>query len=284
METNFLSASLKIFIFRLAPNFVSNDAIEIIPTDFTHPQSFSQSYNRWVNAKTKGELPAVPFHPDPTSKMIMSSAVYFKGGWIYRFNPANNGEFYTNSGRRSVPMMTLEKKLPYGTIDNMAEWISIPYNSSDCMIVILPKNNIPIDEVIKQMHKPHVDKIMDSLNTDNYANVNLTMPKFKVDSTMSLVHPMQQMGIKKAFSHEAEITKFTKDQQPLKISNAVQQASMEVNEEGSIASSVTSFHVVALSYSPPAANIEFLVNRPFIAMICDRNRQFPYFVAKISEP
>lgn len=253
-------------------------------TDFRRPQQFSDAYNRWASQKTKGTIPQVRFTPDPSTKMVMSSAVYFKGGWIYKFNPATKGEFFTESGPKSCPMMTLRKKLPYGTVGNMADWISIPYNSSDSMIVILPKQNVPLETFIKRFNKNDMNNIMDSLGGDNYANVNLTMPKFKIDSTASLVKPLQEMGINRAFSENSEITKLTTNNQPLQISNAVQQASMEVNEEGSIASSLTSFSVVALSYSPPVSDVEFLVNRPFIAIICDRFKSFPYFIAKVSSP
>lgn len=265
--------------------FTSSDAVEVLQTDFRNPQQFSNTYNNWASGKTKGTIPQVRFTPDPSTKMIMSSAVYFKGGWIYKFNPATKGEFFTGNGeRKAVPMMTLRKKLPYGNIRKMAEWISIPYNSSDSMIVILPKPDLSLDNFINRFSEEDMDLIMASLGNDNYANVNLTMPKFKIDSVTSLVKPMQGMGIHRAFSENSEITKLTTNREPLQVSNAVQQASMEVNEEGSIASSLTSFSVVALSYSPPVSDVELIVNRPFIAIICDRNRNFPYFIAKVSSP
>lgn len=257
----------------------------MIQTDFRNPQRFSSQYNSWASGKTKNQLPAVRFTPDPLSKMIMSSAVYFKGGWIYKFNPAPNGDFNTPAGRKSVPMMTLKKKLPYGTIGDMAEWISIPYNSTDSMVVILPKQQISLDGFIQNIDKSQINRIVDSIGTsDQYANINLTMPKFKIETSASLVKPLQQMGITKAFQENAELTKLTATGEPMHLSNAVQQASLEVNEEGSIATSLTSFSVVALSYSPPVPDVEFLVNRPFIAMIVDRSRNIPYFVCKVSNP
>lgn len=256
----------------------------MLSADFRNPQQFSNTYNAWARRNTKGTIPQVNFNPDPSTKMIMSSAAYFKGGWIYKFNPATRGEFSTQNGPKAVPMMTLRKKLPYGIVGNMAEWISIPYNSSDSMIVILPKHDVSLDNFIQQFNKNDMDHILDSFGSDSYANVNLTMPKFKIDSISSLVKPLQKMGIKRAFSENSEINQLTSNREPLQISSATQQASMEVNEEGSIASSLTSFSVVALSYSPPVPDVEFLVNRPFIAIICDRNRNFPYFIAKVSSP
>lgn len=247
------------------------------------PQQFQNTYNRWVSAKTKGAVSPIQAQPNPSTRMILSSAVYFKGGWIYKFNPAQPGIFYTVDDQPvAVPMMTLRKKLPYGSVRDMCDWVSIPYNSTDSMVVVKPRYPYKIEQVIQNLKPDDVNEIMEGLHRDNYANVNLTMPKFKADSTTNLVKPLQKMGINKAFSRNSEITNLSNE--PLQISNAVQQASMEVNEEGSIATSLTSFSVVALSFSPPVPNIEFNVDRPFIAMIVNRDRKFPYFVAKICAP
>lgn len=237
-----------------------------------------------MKSKTKGSIPQVQAQTSPSTRMIMTSAVYFKGGWIYKFNPATNGIFYAFDGHPlTVPMMTLNKKLPYGTVKDMAEWVSIPYNSSDSMIVVKPKDpRMSIERMMQNLDSDDVEHMIESLYHDNYANVNLTMPKFKTHSTTNLVKPLQQMGVQKPFSNRAEITRLANE--PMQVSNAIQQASMEVNEEGSIASSLTSFSVVALSFSPPTPNIEFMVDRPFLAMIVNRDRKFPYFVAKICAP
>jgi serine protease inhibitor len=211
--------------------------------------------------------------------------VYFKGGWIYKFNPASQGTFYDFNGQpQSVSMMTLRKKLPYGVVKDMAEWISIPYNSSDSLIVIKPIDpRISIEQVTQNLDAEDVDNMIESLYRDNYANVNLTMPKFKTTSTSNLVKPLQQMGVQKIFSQQSEINRLAVTE-TMQVSNAFQQTYMEVNEEGSIATSLTSFSVVALSFTPPVPNIEFTIDRPFLAMIVNRERKFPYFVAKICSP
>lgn len=215
--------------------------------------------------------------------MVMSSAVFFRGGWIYKFNPATPGTFYLfNNQPISVPMMTLRKKLLYGE-KNGAEWISIPYNSSDSMIVIKSKNpSVSIEQVMNNLKSEDIHNIMEDAYQDSYANVNLTMPKFKISSITNLVQPLQKLGVQKCFSNQAQINRIASE--PLQVSNAVQQAALEVNEEGSIATSLTSFSVVALSFSPPVGNVEFMVDRPFVAIIVNRDRKFPYFVAKISTP
>ncbi|KAG5681957.1 hypothetical protein PVAND_011358 [Polypedilum vanderplanki] len=269
---------------RLNQNFkqtaTSND-VEILPVDFYNPDGFSQQYNQWVRSKTKGTFrPARVTFPANT-KMIMSSAVFFKGEWIFKFNPAQPGLFFYEPGNSiQANMMTLRRKLQYGTLNNLGNWVAIPYNSSDMMIVFLPYEGKKVDDVIQALR---IIDLVESINQDTYANVNLTLPKFKIETRSSLVEPLQRMGINRIFSPNSELTRLANGEQ-LQVNNALQQASLEVNEEGSIASSLTSFSVVALSFSPPTPDIEFIVNRPFIAMIVDKRNNYPYFIAKVMIP
>lgn len=91
------------------------------------------------------------------------------------------------------------------------------------------------------------------------------------------------MGVRNLFGQNAELPYLSRTE-PLQVSNAQQQTILEVNEQGSIATSVTSFNVVALSYQPPVPDVEFNVNRPFVAMIVNREKYFPYFIAKVTNP
>lgn len=258
--------------------------VKIIPTDFSNTEQFNREYGRWVAEKTKGVLSNARIQLEPTTRMLMSSAVYFKGEWIFKLNSGGIDDFYVNENTPvKVPMMKLIKKLPYGKLQNgnLGEWISLPYNSNDSMVIILPKKGVPLDTLVNTLN---VHDIFDGLNSDTYGNVSLTLPKFKVESKSSLINPLQQMGIRKLFATNAQLPNIFNSNEQLSISNVLQQASLEVNEEGSIATSLTAFAVIALSFTPPTPDVEFIVNRPFVAMIIDRKNDFPYFIAKISDP
>ncbi|CAG9804156.1 unnamed protein product [Chironomus riparius] len=257
---------------------------KIVSTDFSDTEQFNRVYSKWVAEKTKGALSNVRIKPEPSTRMLLSSAVYFKGEWIFKLNSGGIDDFYvTENNPVRVPMMKLLKKLPYGKLQNgnLGEWIALPYNSNDSMVIILPRKGLQLDDLIQQLN---VQEVFDSMNIDNYGNVTLTLPKFKVESRSSLVNPLKQMGIKQLFTTNSQLPNIFSSPEPLSISNVLQQASLEINEEGSIATSLTAFAVVALSFSPPTPDVEFKVDRPFIAMIIDRKNSFPYFVAKISNP
>lgn len=272
--------------YSIIPEFQRNLAenTKIVSTDFSNAEKFNREYSNWVAEKTKGALKNARIKPVPSTRMLMSSAVYFKGQWIFKLNPGGTEDFYvTESTPVKVPMMKLLKKLPYGKIrnGNLCEWISLPYNSNDSMVIILPREGLPLEEMIQNLN---IQDVFDSMNIDNYGNVSLTLPKFKVESISSLVSPLQQMGIQQLFSTNAQLPYIFSSIEPLTVSSVLQQASLEVNEEGSIATSLTAVGVVALSFAPPTPDVVFNVNRPFVAMIIDRKNNFPYFIAKISNP
>lgn len=66
------------------------------------------------------------------------------------------------------------------------------------------------------------------------------------------------------------------------ISSALHSAFLSIDEKGGTAAAATSFAAVALSYDDP--DIGFKVNRPFIAVLWDKQSSLPLFMAKIEEP
>lgn len=127
----------------------------------------------------------------------MTSAVYFSAKWLYAFQSAPQGLFTKNSGqKKSVKMMTIKKKFNYGKINNMAEWISIPYDSAESMVIILPVEGLPLDTMISNMPQETFLNITENIfKEETQANVDVTMPTFSISSIVSLVKPFREVII-----------------------------------------------------------------------------------------
>lgn len=91
------------------------------------------------------------------------------------------------------------------------------------------------------------------------------------------------MGVSELFSPRAELP-YLSDYDAVQVTNAEQQASMEVNEKGTVAVAFTNLNVVALSFQLPVPNVEFNVNRPFIAMVANPRNKVPLMMAKVLDP
>lgn len=109
------------------------------------------------------------------------------------------------------------------------------------------------------------------------------MPKFKIESTTNLIKPLVDLGIKNLFSSSASLP-FLGNDTSVYISKAEQQASIDVNEEGTIAISLTTLNVVALTVHIPVPKVKFVVDRPFLAIIANRQSNIPYVIAKVTNP
>jgi serine protease inhibitor len=91
------------------------------------------------------------------------------------------------------------------------------------------------------------------------------------------------MGIRDLFTSRSKLYLFD-DNQKLSVDQAIQQSSLEIDENGSIGATVTAFSVVPLMVQPIYKDSELVVDRPFVAIIIDRKFGVPYFMAKVSDP
>lgn len=125
----------------------------------------------------------------------MTSVVYFAAKWLYSFNPAKNELFYGNTDR-PVKMMSIKKKFNYGHIDRLAQWVSVPYDSAESMVIVMPDERLSLDNMIKSMTEGVFLNITENIfKEETQANVDLTMPTFSISSLVSLVEPFRKVII-----------------------------------------------------------------------------------------
>lgn len=103
--------------------------------------------------KTKNGLKLNKIDYAPGTKIALTSAVYYKANFVYRFNPAQPGLFNTPSGQIQVDMMNMKRKFRWGKVGDIAEWVAIPYESEDSLIIILPNKNMNLENVIGAMNE-----------------------------------------------------------------------------------------------------------------------------------
>ena len=95
----------------------------------------------------------------------------------------------------------------------------------------------------------------------------IRFPKFKAefDTENQLVPIMQALGMKKAFSYDAEFGKMSSS--PLYVSNMRQKAFVSVDEEGTEAAAVTE----AEMRKNGAGNYMMVFDRPFVYLIREKS-------------
>lgn len=136
-------------------------------------------------------------------------------------------------------------------------------NNVISMRIFLPYNINGLQTVEENLHKVNITHF---LMGDQY-EVDLYLPKFKIESKIDLKVPLSTLGMEEIFGNNANFTRIT-SQPPLKVSKIIQKAFIEVNEEGSEAAAVTG--KFNLSYSKFPFHMSLCMRVTFNPYVCVR--------------
>lgn len=216
----------------------------------------------------------------------------------YPFNVSKTLEkpFYRENGDylAHVPMMTQKNVFRYVTVASLsATFIELPYGTGNeqnrfAMLLVYPERNT-LTGIFQQlcqtttMAKIHEELDRHNNNDDDDDDmdvVELTLPKFKIDSDLELRTVFEHLGIVDLFDPtKAKLSKISKDSQYLHVSRVFHKAIIDVDEVGTVAA--------AVSIAPVSNRIipkEFVFNRPFAFLITDRVTNTLLFSGQIRHP
>jgi serpin B len=243
---------------------------EAYKLNFSTPASLEKSrqkINRWVEAQTKNKIKDLikPGILQPTTRVVLTDAIYFLGNWEFPFDPKNNFEdyFYAAAEKQQTDFMRKELTINY-TENPKYQLVQIPYKRNELYLeILLPKANSNIDDVLgsltnneKQHSKPKPER------------VEVIIPKFKLTKTLNLKVVLQKMGMKDVFGNDADLSGMNK-QKALYLSAVLHKAFVQVDETGTEAAAATG-GVVAIKSAPPVKNKIFRADHPFLFLIKHR--------------
>jgi len=246
-------------------------------------QAAVNTINEWISDKTEGKINDVLQSIPPEAVMYLINALYFKADWRYQFEESKTqkDDFYTPEGVIQVDMMESEgAKLNYFQNDFM-QLIDIPYgNGQFSMSIIMPHAQDEIENLAEQFN---LDNFNDWVSEADTITTKLFLPKFKLEYKTSLNQPLQDLGIKQAFTNKAEFPDLFENELPLEISKVIHQTFLEIDEKGSEAAAVTvvEIGVTSIGGGQPAA---IRVNKPFILVIREKHSNTLLFMGKILNP
>ncbi|XP_037280105.2 iripin-8 [Rhipicephalus microplus] len=258
---------------------------ELMSADFADPSSGSAAeVNAWVREKTRGKISGILNERQPLYIVLfILNAVYFKGTWVTKFDAAdtmNQPFFNMGTSEVSRPAMYLATRLPHTTIDGLnASAVEIPYNGGKFgMVVLLPDNLTGLQAVRNGLSAAVIEALSDSMYSKN---VVLRLPKFEMSQRYDLVPAMEALGLHVVFERSADFGRIV-DGERVHISDAVHEAAIEVNEEGTVAAAVTGLFVRPTAPLPePPPPILFTVDHPFLYYIMEKDNNRILFVGEV---
>lgn len=225
---------------------------------------------------------------DSMTKLVLVNAVYFKGSWEDEFRKEDtaNAPFRLNKeDQKTVKMMYQKKKLPFGYIQDLkCRVLELPYRGKELsMIILLPDDIEDGSTGLKKIEEQlTLEKLHEWTKAENldWVEVNVHLPKFKLEESYDLNSHLAHLGIEDLFSRKADLSGMsgTRD---LFISKVVHKSFVEVNEEGTEAAAATAG---IATFAMLMHEENFVADHPFIFFIRHNPSSHILFLGRLSSP
>lgn len=245
--------------------------------------SARQQINDWVDRQTQGKIKDVvpPGSIDPTTRMVLANAIYFKAAWQEAFvkKLTHDASFTLLDGTQvMVPTMETDEVVPVraGSGDGYVA-VALPYKGDLAEMMILLPDQGGFESFEETLDAARFATILAGLES---RDLLLYMPKFEFTVDFDLKLVLSAMGMPLAFDMtQADFSGITNAER-LYAQQALHSAYILVNEEGTEAAAVS------ISFMAPASLPEqpLHIDRPFIFVIRDIPTDTILFVGRVLNP
>ena len=243
--------------------------------------------NEWVNEKTKGKIPTILTEDNREFVTALVNAVYFKAAWENEFPEGRTDEAdFTNADGTT------------GTVDMMHQTDGFGYYATPGIEALkMDYRNYAVDNeagdnfesfrdadfsmyLIKADDTLDVQHLLDNAEF-TYGDVNVSVPKFKVEYSAALDEALQALGVQTAYDPEtadlsAMLNPSSLPGQQHFLDTVLHKTYIAVDEKGTEAAAVTAAMTGERSAMPSRPELvrTFTADEPFWFVICDNaNRE-----------
>ena len=233
-----------------------------------------EEINAWVEEQTNDRIEDLLQQGDVSdlTRLVLTTAIYFLAPWEHDFDPAKTapGPFTGLDGEETeVDLMHQRAELRYAEVEGH-QLVELSYANRDTSMVVL----LPAEGEFESFEDGFsVDRLAIMLEETTRPEVDLTLPRFGIESRFSLLEVMADLGMPLAGDFSG-----MDGEGGLEIAEIVHQSFVEVDEEGTEAAAATA---VAMDESAPAEHVEMVVDRPFLFYVRDRPTETPLFWGRV---
>jgi serpin B len=249
-------------------------------------ENVRKKINAWVEENTENKIVELlkPGTVSEDTRLILTNAIYFKGNWARQFKKSQTTEmpFKLNSAKSvMVPMMQMNKEMCKYAENTKLQILELPYKGNDLsMVILLPRD---VDGIRSLENEFSTDTLNMWLNNLHQQEVEIYLPKFKIEYGMSLTDNLKEMGMVSAFNPGIADFSGMDGTKSLYISDVVHKAFVNVDEEGTEAAAATAVTVHLSAYVERHIPV-FRADHPFIFLIRDNGTGSILFMGRISNP
>ncbi|RZC42102.1 Serpin domain containing protein, partial [Asbolus verrucosus] len=253
--------------------------------DFIQKRRAAGRMNAWVENQTNNKIKNLisPDILDEYTKTILINAIYFQGNWSNKFlNRLTEKKNFYKTNQDVVQVDTMHQYRQwfnyYQSPHLNAKFLEMPFVGRDVsMVFVLPNERGGLATLENQIENVFAPQPL------RRSFLNIQLPKFKIETTLSLVNVLKNLGINKAFDeYEADLSGIAGRKGDLHISDVLQKTYVDIEEGGVEAAGATYVRVsplLSLDFDPEESEPEeFVADHPFLFYI--KAKTFIIFAGK----
>ncbi len=248
------------------------------------PEGSRRLINAWVAAQTEDRIPELLVQGDITSltRIALVNAVYLKAPWAWPFDPdaTKPAPFTRADGSTvSVPLMQgILQSLPYAEGDGW-QAVELPFlGRTLAMTLILPDDLATFEAGLD------ADTFAGMVSQLDSAMVTVELPRFGIKTHASLVRVLSSLGMPTAFDPSlADFSGITHDER-LVISDVIHEATIDVDEAGTIAAAATAVTGLGSAGGEPVKIHDVRLDHPFLFALRDLETGTVLFLGHVVDP
>jgi len=167
-----------------------------------------------------------------------------------------------------------------------AHLLEMPYEGGAlAMVIVLPdkkKGLLDVEAKLGARLRAWLG-VLDQINGETPCEVEVTLPRFRIEASLRLDEPLKHLGMRRAFDpNAADFSGMNGRQHDLHIAAALHKAFVDVNEQGTTAAAATAVVVATRSRSIPPHR--FRADHPFLFLVRDLCTGSILFLGRLVDP
>ncbi|KAM9827281.1 leukocyte elastase inhibitor-like [Neosynchiropus ocellatus] len=218
---------------------------ELEPVDFkTAFEGARELINKWVKENTAGKIEELlpQGSLDSSTALVLVNAIHFKDNWLHEFDEEDTREepFRMSKDKTTtVPMMHQKRKFKFHRdSERKINMLEMFYKEKRLSMVILLPDDVEggLEKVEKELTP---EKLSGWTDLMSLREVDVKLPKFKLEHTYDMNDILKKMGMVDAFDRANSDFTGMSSAYDLVLSKVVHKALVEVTEKGTEAAAAT---------------------------------------------
>lgn len=234
----------------------------------------------WVNHHTGGLIEESAIEPDPSLRLVLQNAILLAARWDTPFekDSTRDEDFTGPDGTEPVEMLHGTESWGYAEHDGWAA-VRLPYAEAFHADVLLPPEGTDPADV----EPGTLTALATALDGAAPQLVELSMPTLELEPpALDLAPALEGVRLGGLYG-EPDLTGISTTEQ-LRVSQVMQQASLNLDEEGTVAAAVTEIGMEATGAMPGEPAVRMTVDRPYLLRIAHTETHLPLFLAAVRSP